>query len=97
MLTSFEPNFFFCGRRIIMTEAYTSLPNTLLFYGNATTNGSQIPFNFELISYTNISSKAPDYVKNINNWLNGMPKGKNARANWVVCFIFLLLVFTHNK
>lgn len=71
--------------RILMTEAYTSLPNTLRFYGNATTKGSQIPFNFELISYTNMASKAGDYKKNIDNWMNGMPNGSEYRANWVVC------------
>lgn len=70
--------------RILMTEAYTSLPNTLRFYGNATALGSQIPFNFELISNTNIGSKAGDYKKNIDNWMNGMPTGSEYRANWVV-------------
>lgn len=70
--------------RILMTEAYTSLPNTLKFYGNTTTLGSQVPFNFELISYTNIGSTAGDYKKHIDDWLNSMPTGSEYRANWVV-------------
>lgn len=65
-----------------MTEAYTSLENTIKFYGNATVNGSHIPFNFELISHTNRDTNAKDFKKNIESWLNVMPKGK--QANWVV-------------
>lgn len=65
-----------------MTEAYTSLDNEIRFYGTADRNGSQIPFNFELISYTNVNSTAADYKKHIDDWLNKVPKGKV--ANWVV-------------
>lgn len=76
-----------------MTEAYTSLPNTLRFYGKienglVTQNGSHIPFNFELISKTNRMSSSYDFQTHINNWLNGMPKGKGIYANWVVSDIF---------
>lgn len=72
-----------------MTEAYTSLPNTLRFYGKVengkiTQYGSQIPFNFELISKTSKLSTAVDFKTNIENWINGMPKGKGIEANWVV-------------
>lgn len=74
--------------RILMTEAYTSLPNTIRFYGSGTVMGSQIPFNFELISYTNIKSTAGDYKRNIDNWMNAMPKGEQYRANWVVSDLF---------
>lgn len=76
--------------RILMTEAYTSLPNTLRFYGVTNTSGyvikygSQIPFNFELISKTSFSSTANDFKVNIDNWMNGMPKGTGIHANWVV-------------
>lgn len=77
-----------------MTEAYTSLPNTLRFYGKVengqiTQYGSQIPFNFELISKTSIKSKSYDFKTNIDNWLNGMPSGKGIHANWVVSMFFL--------
>lgn len=69
--------------RILMTEAYTSLNNTLRFYGTSTRNGSHIPFNFELISYTNGNSKASDYKIHIDEWLSKKPANKV--ANWVVC------------
>lgn len=72
--------------RVLMTEAYTSLPKTVLFYANGTRMGSQVPFNFELISYTNKDSKAGDIKKSIDNWLNAMPKGPAFKANWVVSF-----------
>lgn len=82
-----------------MTEAYASLPNTLRYYGNVengklTKYGSQIPFNFELISKTNFSSKASDFKTNIENWLKGMPKAKEVQANWVVRFYGNLYFFT---
>lgn len=72
-----------------MTEAYTNLQNTLRFYGKVENNkitqyGSQIPFNFELISKTSKTSTAVDFKTNIDNWINGMPKGKGIEANWVV-------------
>lgn len=72
-----------------MTEAYTNLSNTLRFYGKVendkiTQYGSQIPFNFELISKTSKASTAVDFKTNIENWINGMPKGKGIEANWVV-------------
>lgn len=65
-----------------MTEAYTSLENTLLFYGTDKINGAHIPFNFELISYTNKDSPAADYKKNIDSWMDKKPADKV--ANWVV-------------
>lgn len=65
-----------------MTEAYTSLDNTIRFYGTDTKNGAHIPFNFELISYTNKDSTAADYKKNIDAWMTKKPADKV--ANWVV-------------
>lgn len=72
-----------------MSEAYTTLPNTLRFYGKVenseiTVYGAHIPFNFELISKTNMGTTAYEYKAHIENWLNGMPKGKKIHANWVV-------------
>lgn len=46
--------------------------------------GSHIPFNFELISKTSMGTTAYEYKANIENWLNGMPKGEKIHANWVV-------------
>lgn len=66
----------------MMTEAYTSLENEIRFYTNGIVNGSQIPFNFELISFINNDSTAQDYKTHINSWLSLMPAGY--QANWVV-------------
>lgn len=68
--------------RIIMTEAYTSLENTMRFYGDATHNGSQIPFNFELINYVRRESTADQISDVINAWMSKLPEGKP--SNWVV-------------
>ncbi|XP_055372497.1 maltase A1-like [Condylostylus longicornis] len=68
--------------RILFTEAYTSLENEIKFYGDGKRNGSHVPFNFELISYTNMGSTATDFNKHIDSWLNNMPK--DVIANWVL-------------
>lgn len=72
-----------------MTEAYTNLQNTQRFYGKVdngviTQYGSHIPFNFELISKTRMSSTSTDFKTHIEEWINGMPKGIAIHANWVV-------------
>lgn len=73
-----------------MSEAYGTLENTLKYYGSkdannqVTTYGAQIPFNFELLMYTNYMSKPSDIKQHIYGWLNGMPKGEKVHANWVV-------------
>lgn len=84
-----------------MTEAYTSLPNTVRFYGKVengaiTKYGSQIPFNFELISKTGKKTTSQEFQTHINNWINAMPKGKGIYANWVVSEIFKV-EFTPNN
>lgn len=73
--------------KVIMTEAYTSLENMIKFYGDGKRDGSNVPFNFELISNVNSGSTAADYKKRIDNWLSRVPKGKH--ANWVVSRIFV--------
>lgn len=72
-----------------MSEAYTTLPNTLKFYGKVengeiTEYGSHIPFNFELISKTKTDTTSYEFKAHIQHWLNGMPKGNQIHANWVV-------------
>lgn len=70
----------------MMTEAYTSLDNEIRFYTDGERDGSQIPFNFELISFIKSDSKATDYKFRIESWLSKMPTGSNYQANWVVSF-----------
>ncbi|XP_011184381.2 maltase A1 [Zeugodacus cucurbitae] len=68
--------------RILMTEAYTSFDNMILYYGNGVRNGSQIPFNFDFLTNLQNDTKAPAVVEHINKWLNAMPEG--VLANWVL-------------
>lgn len=75
--------------KILMTEAYTSLENNMRLYTNGVKKGSQIPFNFELISNLKDTSTATDYAKYINLWLNTMPKAEDFQANWVVKWILI--------
>lgn len=65
-----------------MTEAYTSLANIIRYYGNGTRNGSNIPFNFDLISYMNKLSTALEFRNTIHGFLDKVPSGKS--ANWVM-------------
>lgn len=46
--------------------------------------GSQIPFNFDLITRTKRSSTAPEFKQRIETWINSMPNGKGIEANWVL-------------
>ncbi|XP_060651788.1 maltase A3 [Drosophila nasuta] len=68
--------------RVLLSEAYAPLDVLMQYYGNSTHNGSQIPFNFELISNININSDAYHYSELIHNWLDNMPSDK--AANWVL-------------
>lgn len=68
--------------KVFMTESYARVDLTQKYYGNSTTKGSHIPFNFELIKRVNINSTAEDYKNVIEEWLNLMPSGQ--MANWVV-------------
>ncbi|XP_058124503.1 maltase 2-like [Anopheles ziemanni] len=68
--------------RLMMTEAYTSLENTMKWYGNGNRAGSHIPFNFAMINQLSKDSRANDFKRVIDEWLNAMPNG--AQANWVL-------------
>lgn len=74
---------------VLLTEAYAPLNTLMMYYGNDTVEGAQIPFNFELISNVNKDSNAYDYSNLIHNWLDKMPAG--CVANWVVCSYIKLL------
>lgn len=85
--------------RIIMTEAYADIKNTMRFYESDDTKrqGAHIPFNFGLLTDIKDDSQAGDYVFSINKWMSYMPHDKT--ANWVVSFIFqcfLLIMYTIN-
>lgn len=72
----------------MMTEAYTDLDHIIRFYGTPPSlNGSNIPFNFNLLSNTNALSTATDFNNYIQEWLNAMPA--NVQANWVVSIDYI--------
>ncbi|XP_053692702.1 probable maltase [Sabethes cyaneus] len=68
--------------RIMMTEAYTSLPKNIELFGNKTANGSHIPFNFQLIRNLDQNSSAADFAKYVNIWWKALPAGR--RSNWLL-------------
>uniref|UniRef100_A0A182K2M2 alpha-glucosidase n=1 Tax=Anopheles christyi TaxID=43041 RepID=A0A182K2M2_9DIPT len=68
--------------RLMMTEAYANLEQTMLWYGNGNRKGAQMPFNFAMINRLSKDSRANDFKEVIDEWLNAMPAG--ARANWVL-------------
>ncbi|XP_055857371.1 maltase A3-like [Episyrphus balteatus] len=68
--------------RILMIESWSSVDIVMEYYGNGTTEGAQIPFNFLIISSLTNESNAYDYAEVINTWTNKMPKGRT--ANWVL-------------
>lgn len=70
--------------RVIMTEVYADIGNTMKYYG--TEDGSKLrahfTFNFQLITKLNSNSTARDVVDVIQEWLSYMPLAYT--ANWVV-------------
>jgi len=66
----------------MMVEAYTSLENTMKYYGDGTRLGAHFPFNFEFITNVKNETTAPQLKSIIDNWQNHLPA--NAWSNWVV-------------
>ncbi|XP_053594543.1 alpha-glucosidase-like [Microplitis demolitor] len=64
-------------RKIILTEAYTTLPYAMKYYQF----GSNIPFNFIFLRNITSVSKPVDYKRAIDRYLNSIPAGYV--ANWV--------------
>ncbi|XP_039956813.1 maltase A1-like [Bactrocera tryoni] len=67
---------------VLLTEAYTSLDNLMLYYGDGQRNGSMVPFNFYLMRNLKNDSTAPQAVDYILQWMTRMPLG--VQANWVL-------------
>lgn len=68
--------------RVILTEAYADIKETMKYYGNGARKGSHMPFNFALIENVNEFSSAKDIKFYTDRWLTYMPVGMS--ANWVV-------------
>ncbi|EDW00815.1 maltase A3 [Drosophila grimshawi] len=70
------------AERILLAESYSPIDIEMQYYGNATVDGAQLPFNFLLITEISNKSNAEDYARTINKWLQHMPEGRT--ANWVL-------------
>ncbi|VVC30056.1 Glycoside hydrolase superfamily,Glycosyl hydrolase, family 13, catalytic domain [Cinara cedri] len=68
--------------RVMIIESYTTLENTMRYYGNEKQIGVHLPFNFQLVTELNAQSNATKFSNTVNQWLDNMPKGK--WPNWVI-------------
>lgn len=74
---------------ILMSEAYTTLPNMFKYYGMhrngvITRYGAEIPFIFEMQVQTRLQSTAAEFKEVIEDCLTLMPKGDRIHMNWIV-------------
>lgn len=71
--------------KILLTEAYASLQDTMRFYQSSDgRQGAHMPFNFGLI-YVNSGTSGQSLKGDINRWLDYMPQEHT--PNWVVRFV----------
>lgn len=87
---------FLFGGSILMTEAYSTLENTMRYYGRVSNGqivekGAQIPFNFQLMDLS-ITSSTREFAEKISQFLENMPRGEKIQANWVVIQSFKLRI-----
>ncbi|KAL6428415.1 hypothetical protein ACFW04_008591 [Cataglyphis niger] len=66
------------SEKVMMTEAYTTLKNTVKYYNY----GSHIPFNFYFITNASKTSDAAAFKNIIESWMKAIPEG--GVANWVM-------------
>lgn len=79
--------------RILMIETWSTIDQVMKMYGNKTTEGAQVPFNFQFITgghadLENSDLPAGGFVDIISKWMDNMPPGRT--PNWVVG-IFLVV------
>ncbi|CAG2063176.1 unnamed protein product, partial [Timema podura] len=67
---------------VMMTEAYETINQTMLYYGTDERAGAHFTFNFLFIRNLTENSTADDYDYIIHQWMDNMPQGR--WANWVV-------------
>lgn len=69
--------------KLMITSAYTgSLDGTLKWFGIGNRSGAHIAQNFGLLREITPNSRAEQYQRVIDGWLNGLPP--NGVANWVL-------------
>ncbi|KAL0120270.1 hypothetical protein PUN28_008137 [Cardiocondyla obscurior] len=64
-------------QKMMVIEAYTDLDHTIEYY-----KYNVLPFNFKFIRNLTAASTANDYKREMDEWMNSMPKGEV--ANWVL-------------
>jgi len=68
---------------VLLIETYSPAWFTMQFYGNRSTEGAHLPFNFNLITVMEQSGLSASNVQEaIDLWLKNMPAGRT--PNWVV-------------
>ncbi|XP_065369743.1 maltase A1-like [Calliphora vicina] len=69
--------------RVLLIETYAPPAYSMQMYGNATTEGAELPFNFNLITEIGKSGMSARSIESgVSNWLSNMPAGRT--ANWVI-------------
>ncbi|XP_037949098.1 maltase A3-like [Teleopsis dalmanni] len=68
--------------RVLLIETYAPAWYTMQMYGNSTTEGAHLPFNFNLITELENGVSATKVLKAVDDWLLNMPAGRT--ANWVM-------------
>ncbi|KAK3926717.1 Maltase 1 [Frankliniella fusca] len=68
--------------KIMMTEAYATLDQTIAYYGTPDEPAASFSFNFYLITSLNVSSSASDFKKVIDDWMGKMDDFR--KPNWVI-------------
>ncbi|XP_037823522.1 maltase A1-like isoform X3 [Lucilia sericata] len=69
--------------RVLLIETYAPPDYSMQMYGNATTEGAELPFNFNLITEIAKSGMSAKSIETgVSNWLSNMPEGRT--ANWVI-------------
>nr|CAD7575117.1 unnamed protein product [Timema californicum] len=61
--------------RVMMTEAYETINQTMLYYGTDERPGAHFTFNFLFIRNLTENSTADDYDYIIHQWMDNMPEG----------------------
>ncbi|XP_035789993.1 maltase A3-like [Anopheles albimanus] len=69
--------------KVLMTEAWSSLDVVKTYFNDSNNRqGSQMPFNFQLIMRLDQRSTATDFKKVIDSWISIIPPGHT--PNWVL-------------
>nr|CAD7393745.1 unnamed protein product [Timema cristinae] len=68
--------------RVIMTESYSDIKDTMGYYGSSEIPGVHFPLNFLFISKLNNFCEAEEIKNAIKLWMTKLPENKS--ANWVL-------------